>query len=128
MWIEYNANPEASRVGDCVIRAISKVTEQEWEKTYIDICLRGLMLHDMPSANHVWGDYLRSIGYKRGILPNNCPKCYTVRDFCEEHPNGRYVLAISGHVVASVDGDYYDTWDSGDEIPVYFWFYDGNEV
>lgn len=29
MYIEYNPNPKQKRVGDCVIRAICKATEQE---------------------------------------------------------------------------------------------------
>ena len=33
MWIEYNPNPLGLRVGDCVIRAISKALDMPWEKT-----------------------------------------------------------------------------------------------
>lgn len=33
-FIYYNSNPERKLVGDCVIRAISKVTNQTWEDTY----------------------------------------------------------------------------------------------
>lgn len=118
MFVKFNANPSASRVGDCTIRAISKATGQSWEEVYINVCLTGLCQHDMPSANHVWGDYLESIGYERFVIPQ---RGYTVNDFTREHPSGSYILAISGHVVACVDGDYYDTWDSGEEIVVYYW-------
>lgn len=118
MYVSFNANPSNSRVGDCVIRAISKATGKSWEDVYLGVCIYGLMLHDMPSANHVWGDYLESLGFERSVIPN---RKYTVREFAEDHPRGSYILAISGHVVACVDGDWYDTWDSGDEIPVYFW-------
>lgn len=121
MWKEYNPNPNKLRVGDCVIRAISKVLNQPWEKTYIDLCAYGLMYCDIPSANHVWGAYLRSKGFDRHIIPSSCPDCYTVRDFAEENPQGEYVCAISGHVVAVVDGNYYDTFDSGDMAPIYYW-------
>ena len=37
------------------------------------------------------------------------------------YPHGTYVLATNNHVVAVVDGNYYDTWDSGDETPIYVW-------
>ena len=94
---------------------------QSWEQTYIEMCLYGLMHCDMPSANNVWGAYLRSKGWERKIIPNECPDCYCVKSFCEDYPSGRYIMAISGHVVAVIDGDYYDTWDSGDEVPVYYW-------
>lgn len=76
---------------------------------------------DLPHANHVWGAYLRHRGFRRNIIPNECPDCYSVSDFCKDHPKGNFVLALSGHVVAVVDGNYYDTWDSGDEVPIYYW-------
>ena len=34
------------------------------------------------------------------------------------------VLAVSDidpHVIAVENGDYYDNWDSGDEVPIYYW-------
>lgn len=50
MYIEYNSNPENKLVGDCVVRAISKVTDQDWERTYMEVCVQGFMMHDMPSS------------------------------------------------------------------------------
>lgn len=120
-WINYNANPIHKRVGDCTVRAISKALGQSWEQTYTELALQGMILSDMPSANHVWGAYLKQKGYERKLVPDSCPDCYTVSDFCEDYPNGIYILAISGHVVTVIDGRYYDTWDSGSEIPIYFW-------
>ena len=55
------------------------------------------------------------------IIPNTCPDCYTIADFCNDHPYGTYILATGTHVVAVIDGDYYDTWDSGNEIPIFYW-------
>lgn len=121
MWKEYNPNPRGARVGDCAIRAISKALNKSWKDTYLDLCMCGLVLSDMPSANHVWGSYLRDNGFRRYVLPNTCPDCYTVKDFCEDHKKGTYILALNGHVVCSSNGDYYDTWDSGDEVPIYYW-------
>ncbi len=126
-WYSYNANPMHNRVGDCTVRAISMVLDQDWERTYIELCLQGYMECDMPSADHVWGKYLKSKGFKRGILPDSCPDCYTVDDFCEEHHIGRFVVSIPGHVVAVVNGKYYDTWDSGNEVPTYFWYKEEEE-
>jgi len=117
----YNPNPKNKRVGDCTVRAISKALGQEWEVTYAGLLAEGFRLCDMPSANHVWGAYLRKKGFRRDILPDECPDCYTVHDFCEDHPTGTFILAISGHVVAVVDGCYYDSWDSGTEVPLYYW-------
>lgn len=119
-FIRYNENPDENRVGDCTIRAISTILEQEWDQTYIEICLQGFIMKNMPSSNRVWGAYLRSKGMKRELVRDDC-ECYSVRRFVEEHPSGRYLLALDGHVVAVIDGNYLDTWDSGNEVPIYYW-------
>lgn len=121
MYQYKNNNPAGHYVGDCVIRAISEVTDEPWEQTYVGLCVQGFVMCDMPSSNHVWGAYLQSKGYERDIIPNTCPDCYSVRDFAKDNPSGRFVLATGTHVIAVVDGNYIDTWDSGDEIPVYYW-------
>lgn len=120
-YVSYNANPIGARIGDCVVRAISAALGKSWEETFVGLCVQGFILRDMPSADRVWGAYLRSQGFERHVIPNECPDCYTVRDFCEDHPEGDYLLAISGHVVYVHDGQYWDSWDSGDEIPLYYW-------
>lgn len=119
-WKYYNPNPDKNLVGDCTIRAISLATGKDWESTYMGIAMVGYELHDMPSSNAVWGAYLRKNGFDRYIIPNECPNCYTVEDFCRDNPYGLYVLATGIHVVTVIDGNYYDTWDSGKEIPIYY--------
>ena len=121
MYVPFNPNPSGKQVGDCVIRGICKLIDRPWESVYIDICMAGLRLSDMPSSNAVWGSYLRSLGFRRYILSNTCPDCYTVRDFCLDHPEGSFLLATGEHVVAVQDGLYFDSWDSGNEVPVYYW-------
>lgn len=120
MFIYYNANPKKNRVGDCVIRAISKATGMDWEKTYTEIVLKGYEMYDMPSSNAVWGTYLTQHGFTRNQLPYTCPDCYSIKQFCEDYPKGNYIVGTGTHVVAVLDGRYYDTWDSGDEIPAYY--------
>ena len=53
MYKQFNANPIAKRGDDCTVRAISKITGQTWEQTYIDLCAYGLRFYDMPSSNYV---------------------------------------------------------------------------
>lgn len=121
MYKFFNPNPAKKLVGDCVIRAICKLTGDDWETTYMHVIVQGYKMFDMPSSNTVWGSYLKSIGYSRSIIPDTCPECFTLKDFCTEYPQGKYLVATGSHVIAVEDGDYYDTWDSGDEIPLYFW-------
>ena len=119
-YIHENPNPVKNLVGDCVIRGISILTDKSWEFTYIEVVVQGYNMYDMPSSNEVWGAYLKSRGYVKKIIPNTCPECYTIKEFCQDHPHGRYLMATGTHVVAVINGDYYDTWDSGDEIPIYY--------
>ena len=117
-WESYNANPQYKRVGDCTVRAISKALDQDWETTFLWLCLYGFIFSDMPSSNQVWGAYLRDKGFVRHA--NDC-ECVTVECFCKENPNGCYILSLDKHVVTVIDGVLYDTWDSSDEIVIYYW-------
>ena len=119
-YIYSNPNPRKKLVGDCVIRGISILTDKSWRNIYVQLISKGYEMYDMPSSNEVWGAYLKSIGYVKRVISNTCPDCYTVRDFCHDNPRGRFLLATGSHVIAVIDGDYYDTWDSGNEIPIYY--------
>ena len=119
-FIFENPNPEKNLVGDCVIRGISILTDRPWEDIYMEVVAQGYSMYDMPSSNAVWGAYLKSQGYTRRAIPNSCPNCYSIVQFCNDHPRGKYLVATGTHVVAVIDGNYYDTWDSGNEIPVYY--------
>ena len=120
MYIESNKNPLNKRVGDCVIRAISTTENTDWDDTFLDLMLKSFEMKDIPSSNYVWSAFLKDLGYSRYVIPNTCPNCYTIRDFANENPVGTFILATGTHVVAVVHGNYIDTWDSGDEIPIYY--------
>lgn len=121
MWIRCNPNPLGKTTGDCVVRAIAIATDQSWRKTYRQLCDLGEIHADMPSSNYIWGTYLRQRGARQFLLPESCPECITVRAFCERYPEGVYVIGTGNHAVAVIDGDWYDSWNSEDEIPTYFW-------
>ena len=121
MYSYYNANPYKIRVGDCVIRAISKALNQPWEDTYIDLTIQGYLMGDLLSSNAVWGAYLKSKGFTRDIISNDCPECYTIEDFCNEHPKGTYIIGTGTHAVCVENGCVFDTWNSSGETPIYYY-------
>ncbi len=121
MFIEYNPNPCARRVGDCAVRAVAKALKIDWETAYLAIMMNGFYMCDMPSSDAVWGATLRQNGFTRKAIPNTCPECYTAKDFCKDHPVGTYVLGFGGHTATVKDGDLFDSWDSSDEIPQFYW-------
>lgn len=117
----YNPNPAGAKVGDCVIRAICKATGDSWDTTYTGLSFQGFIMKDMPSANHVWGEYLRRKGFRRHVIPNGCPNCVTVGEFAIENPHGMFILGTGTHVVTIEDGVIYDSWDSSAEVPIYYY-------
>ena len=121
-YIEYNPNPVGRRVGDCAVRAIAKALDTDWETAYIMLVANGYAMGDMPSADSVWGATLRQHGFYRTAVSDDCPDCYNVIDFWQEHPHGTYVLGFGGHVATVVDGNLYDSWDSSMEHPQFYWY------
>lgn len=121
MWMRVNPNPRRKEAADCVVRAICFALNMNWYDVYDDLCELGRRECNMPSADAVWGRYLQMRGCKPFLLPKNCPMCVTVDEFTKRYTKGRYIIGTGSHAVAVIDGDYYDSWDSGDEVPSYFW-------
>lgn len=121
-YVKTNPNPCKKIVGDCVIRALSIAENKRWQDIYIDLTMQGLEMCDMPSSNNVWKSYLMNKGYM--LYPITAD--LTVKEFADVHRYGTYVLGTGDHVVTVIDGCYYDTWDSGDETPVFYLFKEQN--
>lgn len=122
IWHEYNPNPAGRRVGDCAVRAIAAALGIGWEEAYDLITDAGFRMADMPSSDAVWGAVLRQHGFYRLAISNTCPDCYTAEDFAREHPRGVFVLGFGGHVATVRDGQLFDSWDSSQEIPQFYWY------
>lgn len=118
MWIEYNPNSSRKKTDDCTVRAICKALRMDWDTAYDKLAHYGKRQGVLMNANSVWGSLLEDHGFRRIPLPNTCPKCYTVYEFARDNPEGVFVLGTGTHVVTVVDGNWYDMWDSGSEVPI----------
>lgn len=116
MWVFCNPNPCNLLVGDCVVRASSLSLERPWRAIHRDLCELSNYECNMPSANVIWGEYLES----NGMTYRELRHPQTVRQFCLAHPYGVYTIGTGSHAVTVIDGDWYDIWDSGDEIVSYY--------
>jgi len=121
MYINYNPNPAQRTVGDCAVRALAKALNITWEDAYEEVATNGYRMADMPSSDSVWGSVLRMNGFYRQNIPSTCPDCYTAEEFCLDNPVGVYVLGFGGHVATVINGNLYDSWDSSQEIPQFYW-------
>lgn len=115
MWIKYDPNPCKNSYNDCVIRAISKVLNRSWRDVYISLFVEGYLRCEVPTTNYIWEEYLYDFGFVRHMIDP-----IRVVDFCKINNSGTYVLCTGTHVIASIDGDYFDTADSGYEVITYF--------
>ena len=116
----YNPNPTTNTASDCVVRMLCAITGRPWADNYLDLVEKGMELGDMPSVNRVWFALLKDMGFKRFIIPDTCPNCYTIEDFCIDHPKGLYIVGTGSHVAAIDDGVVLDSWNSLNETPLFY--------
>ncbi len=138
-FIRLNENPYGLDVGDCVVRAISTALNYNWFMVHDDLSFLSRKMADMPSSNRVWKEYLRDKGWIERTVDTNCPNCMTLKDFCRTHSKGRFIVSLcemsvaqnniivtGSHLIAVINGDYYDTRDSGAYVPLSYFYYSRN--
>lgn len=127
---KYNANTSNKNTGDCVARSISLALGMDYDEVK-----RGLKKvgHEMnlPGWNYFRGftRYIREqvgydISWRKPVEVFN--RTLTVEEFSQELDTGTYLLLCgkvegsTSHMVACIDGNYYDSWDSSNRIVSYF--------
>lgn len=121
MYQHYQPNPRGIQTDDCVIRALTKALDVDWDTASVYAIVQQIRDSDLYVKNYVWGNLLLRNGFTKHHIPDTCPDCFTVEDFAKEHPQGLYILGTGEHAVAVVDGDWYDTFDSGAIIPIVYY-------
>ena len=110
MYRFYNKNSHNNFIDDCVIRAISTLTDRTWRSVYDEMSRlagdRGLMFDNVTFVE----DYLD----KRYSRVNHHD--ITVGEFAKEHPIGRYAVTVDNHITTIIDGDIIDTFDPSNRV------------
>ena len=117
--IYYNANSRDARVGDCVKRGLSVAYSMDYDEVSKELnqIKRSLNL-SVFNDSRVFNVFVRRRRDK--FVGLHSSEYVTVSEFAEEHPSGVYVLLAgknntnpsSTHLLALVDGNVYDSWDS----------------
>lgn len=122
MYVFFNNNPLGRKtVGDCSVRAVSKALDISWDEAHDLLADMSKKMGTIMNDNDVISAVLRMHGFYKENFPWTCRDCYTVREFARDNPIGTYVVGTGSHVVTVIDGNYYDSWPSGDESVLYFW-------
>lgn len=110
MYEFYNNNSHQRFIDDCAIRAISLAENRTWNETYDRLSdmarSKGLMFNSVEFIE----DYL-DYNYLR-----ECHSSKTVGEFANEYPKGTYLVTMSDHITAVINGVIYDTFDCSDRI------------
>ena len=125
MWIKSNLNPLQRNVEDCQVRALAEAIGVDWDTAHEMLCDASRGMATMPHDNDVLMAILRQYGFKRAVVPNLCPDCYSVAEFCRDNPVGTFVIMTGNHVLTAKDGDWIDSWDSGRETANFYYYKNG---
>ena len=118
VYYQPNKKDLKDKFGDCQVRALSKVLNISWLEAFdltIPICREAQTYTIFGGSVEVKKQSLAKIGFEyHGISNKKGSKRPTVDSFAKDHPTGAFILKVAHHVVACVDGKYYDTWDCGE--------------
>ena len=113
-----NLNPDKKTEPDCVFRAITLATEDDYnkidEKLYYTSRLYDCTKLCVCCYKHLLDDY-----YKFERLKGF--KGYTIEEFSTMNPYGTYIIRVDGHLTCVIDETLYDIWDCRDEIVDIVW-------
>ncbi len=118
MFRYYNANPNDRDIADCVVRALSVLTNRSWYDVHDELSelanKEGYMLDNVIFVE----DYLDE------RYPRECHYAKTIGEFALEHPRGKYAITTNGHISAIIDGEIIDTFDPSKRIMRCAWCID----
>lgn len=125
IWIDYNPNPEGRRIDDCAIRALCKALDVSWDEASVMLSAKSLALKTTQNDKATVNAVLHQRGFRRELIPDTCPDCYTAEDFCMDNPVGLFLLCFDHHIAVVEGGHLFDSWDSSREIPIFYWYREG---
>ena len=119
VYFQPNKKDLKDKVGDCQIRALCKALDLSWVEAFdltIPICRELQTYTIFDGARDKTREAMNTLGFDyTGVSNKKGTKRPTVDSFAKDHKEGTYILVVANHVVACVDGKYYDTWDSGEK-------------
>ena len=115
-WKTYNPNPQERNIGDCTLRSYCAAFNIDWDEAF-DIASK-IAKENSSMIQYVADKVLvEHFGCRldEEYKKNRKEKSVTVNEFAMTHPYGTYILCVRSHQVTVRNGEYWDSWDSGDK-------------
>ena len=117
-WRKYNPNPKSRNIGDCTLRSYCAAFDITWKEAF-DIASKiakqeSSMIQYV--SDKVLTDHFGCVvdeKYNKKVVKSK--DRITVNEFAMSHPYGTYILHVRQHQVTVINGEYWDSWDSGDK-------------
>ena len=128
----YNANPKNRITTDCVIRALSTAMDKDYNEVVMELAEMQCKTGYDDGDTKLIDKYLQSKGWVKNKQPRKEDGTkYTGKEWCLEMQEDydwiigkkKNVIANIGghHIVAIVDGQVWDIWDSTDKCIGNYW-------
>lgn len=121
MYVNLNINPKQRKASDCVIRTFALALNQSWEDTYRELCELGVKMYRIPNEKATYEKYAKNKNMEKKKIELVNGRKPTVESFADSHKKGTYILSVANHLVAVINGKYYDSWDCGHKSVYTFW-------
>lgn len=117
-WHEFNPNPKERNIGDCTLRSYCAAFGISWDQAF-DIASR-VAKENASMIQYVADKVLTEefnciIDEKYNKKSVKSKDRIKVNEFALSHPYGTYILHVPKHQVTVINGEYWDSWDSGDK-------------
>lgn len=102
-------SPNGKSQDDCAVRALSKIEGITWREAFLLLSETGAEEESLIQYEHVVSKTLEKLGYNEYKVEKGKPVQLNL--ITKKIDKG--IAFVKGHVVAIVEGNYYDSWDSG---------------
>ena len=122
----FNPNPKGLEMGDCVIRSLCAATKLTWYEVFDKLTefARNNCVVLNEGHSKIVESRMKYFGFIRNKIgkPTKGSRSYTVADFCKDHSEGKYILNLQHHMIAVINGEYYDIYPCWDNSKVYCYY------
>lgn len=115
-WRKYNPNPQDRNIADCTLRSYCAAFDISWDEAF-DIASK-IAKEDSSMIQYVSNKVITEhfgCNIDESYKGTKAKDRITVNTFAMTHPYGTYILHVRAHQVTVKNGEYWDSWDSGDK-------------